>query len=78
MKIRIGLLCAMWMAIVAFSVMEAGLAGLAAGAVKASFWCLVFNRLWPTWSEETKAVPMVPKPMKGVVWRQGAKQTLYR
>lgn len=74
MKMRMGVLGAMWMAIVVFSFMTGSLAGLAEGVAKASFWCLVFHRLWPVW--ETKAEE--PKPMKGVVWRHGTKQTLFR
>lgn len=80
MKMRMGVLGAMWMAIVVFSVLGAGIGVAVEAMVKASFWCLVFNRMWSMAApaDETRQIPMVPKPMKGVVWRHGTKQTLFR
>lgn len=82
MKMRMGVLGAMWIAIVVFSVLEGGVLGLAEAIAKASFWCLVFNRLWVMVapSDETVRIPMapMPKPFKSVCWRAGTKQTLFR
>ena len=64
MKMRMGVLGAMWIAIVVFSVLEGGVLGLAEAIAKASFWCLVFNRLWVMVapSDETVRIPMAPMP----------------
>lgn len=80
MKTRIGILGAMWIAIVVFSVLEGGVLGLAEAIAKASFWCLVFNRLWVMVapSDETQQIPLARKPFKSVAWRAGTKQTLFR
>ena len=82
MKMRMGVFGTMWIAIVVFSVLEGGVLGLAEAIAKASFWCLVFNRLWVMVapSDETVRIPMapMPKPFKSVCWRAGTKQTLFR
>ena len=80
MKIRMGVLVSVWVAIVVFTVVGGGLGVAVEAVAKASFWCLVFHKLWSMVapSDETRAIPMAPKPFKRVSWVAGTKQTLFR